>query len=63
MGEAMRVSGERERAMSEQRQLPHCRAPCWPIDCRDCPFGNYGDPIEVVWKWLEEQPAKKEATG
>lgn len=42
--------------MSEQqRQLPHCLAPCWPIVCPDCPFGSMDQTLEESEKqYLDE---------
>ena len=31
-----------------QRQLSHCTAPCFPIDCPDCPFGAMDITLEEI---------------
>jgi hypothetical protein len=36
----------------EQMELPHCLAPCWPIVCRDCPFGDLNTTFEEFEKMI-----------
>jgi hypothetical protein len=36
-----------------QRQLSQCTAPCFPVDCPDCPFGPMDMGLEEIQrKWL-----------
>jgi len=31
-----------------QYQLPHCETPCWPIECKCCPFGDENTTLEEI---------------
>jgi len=32
----------------KQYELPHCMAPCWPIECKCCPYGDENTTLEEI---------------
>ena len=45
--------GDGRMTPTTQRQLSQCTAPCYPIDCPDCPFGPMDMTLEDLQNmWL-----------
>jgi hypothetical protein len=38
---------------AQQYELPVCLAPCWPIECKCCPYGDENTTLEEVEAVME----------